>query len=83
MKNNDIPTLTAAQQQALEAGDGIVQGASYVLMRTDVILDWFGFTKEELRRELQPALDQVASGDVAPWNRQQDERNRRILSRHG
>jgi hypothetical protein len=69
MKDSDaIPQLTEEQQQALDAGNGVVQGPSYVLMRTDVVLDWFGYTKDELRRELQPAIEQVASGDVAEWN---------------
>ncbi len=69
MKDSDaISQLTEEQQQALDAGNGVVQGPSFVLMRTDVVLDWFGYTKDELRCELQPAIDQVASGDVAEWN---------------
>ena len=71
MQNSDVPSLTADQQQALDAGNGVVQGSSFVLLRTDVVLDWFGYTKEELRRELQPALKQIASGDVAEWNLQE------------
>ncbi|MDP6443934.1 MAG: hypothetical protein QGG36_32475 [Pirellulaceae bacterium] len=62
------PELTAEQQQALDAGNGIVQGQSFVLMRTEVVLDWFGYSDDELRQELQPALDQVERGDVAEWN---------------
>jgi hypothetical protein len=40
MKNADsTPELTAEQQQALDAGDDVVQGQSFVSMRTDVVLD--------------------------------------------
>lgn len=62
------PELTAEQQQALDAGDGIVSGPSFVLMRTDVVLDWFGFSPAELRRRLQPGLDQIEQGEGAEWN---------------
>ena len=62
------PDLTAEQQQALDAGAGVVQVASFVLMRTDVVLDWFGYSNDDLRRELQPGLDQIDRGDVADWN---------------
>jgi hypothetical protein len=66
--SNAIPELTAEQQKALDASGGIVHGQSFVLMRPDVVLDWFGYTKDELAAELQPALDQVERGDVAEWN---------------
>ena len=62
--------LTAEQRKALDAGNGVVQGSSFVLMRTDVVLDFFGYTKDELQRQLQPGLDQIESGDVAEWNLQ-------------
>jgi hypothetical protein len=68
MMNSNIPELTEEQQRALDAGDGVVQGESFVIMRKDVVLDWFGYTKEELRNELQPALDQIENGDIAEWN---------------
>ena len=69
MKNSEsTPELTAEQQQALDAGDGLVQGSSFVLMRTDVVLNFFGYTKDELRNRLQPGIDQIESGDVAEWN---------------
>ena len=68
MKNSDVPELTEAQQQDLDGGNGVVQGSSFVLMRTDVVLDWFGYAKDEVRSALQPALEQVANGDVAEWN---------------
>jgi len=69
-KTNKTPELTAAQQKALEAGHGLVQGDSYVLMRNDVVLDWFGYTHEQLRDELQPALDQADRGELVDWNLQ-------------
>ena len=36
-----------------------------VLMRTEIVLDWFGYSDDDLRRELQPAVEQVERGDVA------------------
>lgn len=66
--SDSIPELTPEQQKALDAGDGVVQGRSFVLMRTDVVLNFFGYTEDELRRRLQPGLDQVERGDVAEWN---------------
>ena len=69
MENSaSVPELTAEQQQALDAGNGIVQGPSFVLLRTDVVLDWFGYTKDQLRSELEPALEEAEQGKVAPWN---------------
>lgn len=68
MQNIEMPNLTKEQQNALDSNNGVVHGVSYVLMRTEVVLDWFGYTQEELHSELQPALDQVANGEVAPWN---------------
>ncbi|MEQ8788501.1 MAG: hypothetical protein RIC55_19480 [Pirellulaceae bacterium] len=62
------PELTPEQQNALDANDGIVHGPSYVLMRTDVLFDWFGFTSDELRAKLAPAFEDVERGDVAEWN---------------
>ncbi|QDV48409.1 hypothetical protein [Gimesia fumaroli] len=68
MKKSDIPNLTEEQQHALDEGEGVVQGASFILMRTDVVLDWFGYSEEDLRRRLQPGLDQIETGDVAEWS---------------
>ena len=68
MENSDVPELTAEQQKALDAGNGVVQGSSFVLMRTEVVLDWFGYAKDDLRRRLQTGLDQIESGDVEEWN---------------
>ncbi len=68
MEEAHVPNLSDELQHALNSGDGVVQGSSFVLMRTDVVLDWFGYTEEELRRELQSGLDQIESGDVAEWN---------------
>jgi len=68
MKKPDIPNLTEEQQLALDKGEGVVQGASFILMRTDVVLDWFGYSEEDLRRRLQPGLDQIETGDAAEWN---------------
>ena len=63
-----IPKLTTEQQQALDAGDGVVQGSSFVLMRTDVVLDWFGYTPEQLGSELDPAIEQADRGEVHEWS---------------
>lgn len=68
MKKTDVPNLTDELQYALNASDGVVQGSSFVLMRTDAVLGFFGYTEEELRRQLQPGLDQIDNGDVAEWN---------------
>jgi hypothetical protein len=62
------PELTQQQQEALDANDGFVQGPSYVLMRTEVLLDWFGLTPDELREKLSLAHEDVERGDVAEWN---------------
>lgn len=63
------PELTAEQQQALDEAGGVVQGQSYILMRTDVVLSYFGFdTKDELRRQLQPAFEQADRGELDEWN---------------
>lgn len=67
--SKETPKLTAEQQQALDEADGVVQGPSYVLMRTDVVLSYFGFdTKDELRRQLQPAFDQADRGELDDWS---------------
>jgi len=70
MKNSQAtPELTAEQEQALDAAGGIVQGQSFVLIRTDVVLSYFGYdSKEDLRRELQPAFDQADRGELEEWN---------------
>lgn len=61
--------LTVEQEQAVDAHGGVVQGQSFVLMRTDVLLDFFGYdSKEDLRRELQPAFDQADRGELEEWD---------------
>jgi hypothetical protein len=85
MSNSDqVIHLTAEQQQALNAGNGVAQGESFVLLRTDVVLDWFGYTQDDLRRELQPALEQVERGETAPWNLEEflTEMRRRRAAKH-
>lgn len=68
-KPEKTPELTAEQQQALDAHGGVVQGQSFVLMRTDVVLSYFGYdSKDELRRDLQPAFDQADRGDLQEWD---------------
>lgn len=63
------PELTAEQEQALDAHGGVVQGQSFVLMRPDVMLDFFGYdSKEELARELLPAFDQTDRSELAEWD---------------
>lgn len=63
------PDLTAEQQHALDAHGGVVQGQSFVLMRTDVVLGFFGYdSKEDLQRELQPAFDEADRGELAEWD---------------
>ena len=79
-KSATTPELTAEQLEALDAGNGIVQGQSFVLIRNDVVLDWFGYSDDELRQELQPALKQVERGEVAEWNA--DEFLAEMHSRH-
>lgn len=66
------PGLTAEQEHALDAHGGVVQGQSFVLMRTDVVLGFFGYeSKEDLQRELQPAFDQADQGELAEWDVEQ------------
>ena len=63
------PDLTAEQEHALDAHGGVVQGQSFVLMRTDVVLGFFGYdSKEDLQRELQPAFDQADRSELAEWD---------------
>ena len=61
------PQLTPEQQQALEASNGLLQGDSYVLIRNDVVLDWFGYSLEELQKELQPAIEQAERREFADF----------------
>jgi hypothetical protein len=64
-----IPKLTAEQEQALDEGNGVVQGESYVLMRPEAFLTWLGYDSlEELRHELQPAFDQADRGELEEWD---------------
>jgi hypothetical protein len=69
--NSPIPELTDEQQQALEQGNGVVQGESYLLVRHDVVLDWFGYTPDQLHVELQPAIEQADRGELEEWNLQE------------
>lgn len=62
------PQLTPEQQQALEASNGLLQGDSYVLIRNDVVLDWFGYSMEELQKELQPAIEQAERREFVEFN---------------
>ena len=63
------PELTAEQQHALDAQDDVVQGSSFVLLCTDVVLNFFGYdAKEELQRKLQAAFDEADRGELAEWN---------------
>lgn len=64
--SDQIPELTAEQQQALDAQGGIVQGRSFMLTRTDVVLSDFGDSTDKLARTLQPAIDQVERGELHP-----------------
>lgn len=66
--SNAAPKLTDEQQQALDDGNGVLQGETYLLMRHDVVLDWFGYTPEQLRNELQIAIDQADRGELEEWN---------------
>lgn len=70
MSNSEkAPELTAEQQQALDAHGGVVQGQSFVLMRTDVVLGFFGYdSKADLQCELQPAFDQADRGELEEWD---------------
>ena len=68
MDNFNALELTVEQQAALDASDGVVHGTSFVLLRTENVLGYFGYAKDELVGELQPALDQVENGEVAEWN---------------
>lgn len=63
-----VPELTDEQRQALDAGNGVVQGPSYLLLSLDVVLEWFGWNPDELRRELQAGLDDIESGRAAELN---------------
>ena len=68
MSTRDTPELTKEQQQALDANQGILQGSSYVLMRTDTFLDWFGIDKETLKAQLQEGFDQADRGELLDWD---------------
>lgn len=63
------PPLTTAQENALNAADGVLQGDSYVLLRSDALFRWFGYdSPDQLRKELQPAFDAADRGELAEWN---------------
>jgi Ca2+-binding EF-hand superfamily protein len=70
MSNSDKTLeLTAEQEQALDAHGGVVQGQSFVLMRTDMVLRFFGYhASDELARELKPAFDQADRGELEDWD---------------
>jgi hypothetical protein len=70
--NHTTPKLTPEQEQALDACGGVLQGQTFVVMRTDVVLSFFGYDSQgELRRELQPAFDQADRGELHDWNVEQ------------
>ena len=59
------PELTKEQQQALDQNDGIVEGPSFVIMRTDVFRSMLGFgADEDLQRQLQVGFDQADRGQL-------------------
>jgi len=63
------PKLTPEQQRALDMHGGVVQGDSFVLMRKDVVLDFFGYSSQaDLVQQLQPALDQADRGELQEWD---------------
>lgn len=66
--SSTAPTLSAEQQQALDAHDGILQGESFVLMRPEVVLEWFGYDRAALEQELRPAFEEADRGDLAGWD---------------
>ena len=66
-----VPDLTEQQRKALSDSDGVVQGSSFILMSTDVVLDWFGYSTEELHSKLRPASEQVRRGEVTECNLQE------------
>ena len=70
IKPRSVPELTPEQEQALSESAGVVRGNSFVLMRPDVLLDWLGYSMDELRDELQPAVEQAEKGDLTEWNLQ-------------
>ncbi|HVJ67545.1 MAG TPA: hypothetical protein VM510_06145 [Caulifigura sp.] len=60
--------LTPEQSAALDQ-QSIIHGEKFVLMRPSAFIELLGFeSEEELRRELQPALDEVDSGKLVPWD---------------
>ena len=60
--------LTPEQSAALDQ-QSIVHGEKFVLMRPSTFIELLGFeSEEELRRELQSALDEVDSGKLVPWD---------------
>jgi hypothetical protein len=77
------PTLTAEQQQALEAGHGFVQGSSFVLMSLEVFRNTLGAGSEaELSQTLaaiEEGLTDIAAGRVLPL----DEARRRLDEKYG
>ena len=63
------PDLTKEQQQALDQNDGIVEGPSFVIIRTDVFRNMLGFgSDEDLQRQLQIGFDQADRGQLVDWN---------------
>lgn len=66
------PRITAEQETALNENHGLIQaegqGGDVLLMRAAVVLDWFGYTQDELQKKLIPAIEQADRGDASPWN---------------
>jgi len=80
----DTPALTDEQERALDEQGGIVEGASFVILRTDVFRELLGFdTDDELRRQLQIGFDQADRGQLVDWDPQRikDEGRRRLRQR--
>lgn len=68
VKPDRTPQLTPEQHRALDASNGLLQGDSYVLMRNDVVLDWFGYSLDELQKQLRPAIEQAQRREFVDFN---------------
>ncbi len=78
------PDLTDEQRTALDHHGGILQGPSFVLLRTDVFQKLLGFhSDQELRQQLQIGFDQAADGQWRDWDpaRIKNEGRRRLQQR--
>ena len=80
----NTPALTDDQQRALDEQGGIVEGESFVILRTDVFRELLGLdTDDELRRQLQIGFDQADRGQLVDWDPQRikAEGRRRLRQR--